>query len=76
MQHARQVAWTLVERDTRVRFLIRDCDSKLTGSFEPAFESRGRACGLDASSGAGGEQNRGTVVRTVRAECLEWVLIV
>lgn len=33
-QQARQVAWTLVEREQPVRFLIRDRDCKFTGTFD------------------------------------------
>jgi hypothetical protein len=40
-QQARQVAWTLAEREGSVRFLIRDHDRKFTGSFDAVFEAQG-----------------------------------
>jgi putative transposase len=40
-QQARQLAWTLPERATPVRFLIRDRDSKFTRDFDTVFRSEG-----------------------------------
>jgi hypothetical protein len=49
-QQARQLAWTLPERATPVRFLIRDRDSKFTRHVDTVFRSEGveiirRRCG-------------------------------
>jgi putative transposase len=41
-QQAPQQAWALAERQTPVRFLIRDRDQKFTGGFDEVFEARGR----------------------------------
>ncbi len=40
-QQARQLAWTLPERATPVRFLIRDRDSKFTRDFDTVLRSEG-----------------------------------
>src|SRR5262249_1368112 len=75
-QQARQVAWTLVERETPVRFLIRDRDRKFTGSFDAVFEAQGvRAVRTPVQAPeANGIAER--FVRTVRSECLDCLLIV
>jgi putative transposase len=40
-QQARQLTWTLSERSTPLRFLIRDRDSKFTCDFDTVFASEG-----------------------------------
>ena len=74
-QQARQLAWTLSERATPVRFLIRDRDSKLTCDFDALFRSEGveiiRAPVRAPKANAVAER----FVRTARSECLDWLLI-
>jgi putative transposase len=74
-QHARQLAWELTERSTSVRFLIRDRDSKFTRDFDIVFRSEGieiiRTPVRAPKANAVAER----FVRTVRAECLDWLLI-
>jgi putative transposase len=74
-QQARQLAWTLAQRSTPVRFLIRDRDSKYTRDFDTVFRSEGieivRAPVRAPRANAIAER----FVRTVRAECLDWLLI-
>src|SRR6266851_4305717 len=74
-QHARQVTWTLAERPERFRFLIRARDRKFTDNIDEVFRS-------DAieiirtpfrAPQANGVAER--FVRTVRSECLDWLLI-
>jgi transposase InsO family protein len=75
-QQARQVAWTLVERETPLRLLIRDRDTKFTGSFDAVFEAqdvRVIRTPVQAPEANGIAQR---FVRTVRSECLDWLLIV
>jgi putative transposase len=75
-QQARHVAWTLGERAQPVRFLIRDHDRKYTGSFDAVFQSEGvriLRTPIQAPE-ANGIAER--FVRTVRSECLDWLLVV
>ena len=74
-QQARKVSWGLVERKDPVRFLIRDRDRKFTRSFDAVFEAqhvRVVRTPLQAPE-ANGIAER--FVRTVRSECLDWLLI-
>jgi putative transposase len=75
-QHARQLAWGLAERSTSLRFLIRDRDSKFTRDFDIVFRSEGieviRTPVRAPKANAVAER----FVRTVRAESLDWLLIV
>jgi transposase InsO family protein len=74
-QHARQLAWGLAERSTPARFLIRDRDSKFTRDFDIVFRSEGieiiRTPVRAPKANAVAER----FVRTARAECLDWLLI-
>jgi putative transposase len=75
-QQARQLAWTFGERPEPLRFLIRDRDSKFTRSFDAVFRSEGleiiRAPIRAPKANAFAER----FVRTVRSECLDWLLLV
>src|SRR5262245_33317347 len=74
-QQARQLTWTLAERPGSFRFLIRDRDQKFTDGFDDVF----RSSGLEIirtpfrAPQANGVAER--FVRTVRSECLDWLLI-
>jgi putative transposase len=74
-QQARQLAWSLTERPTPVRFLIRDRDSKFTRDFDTVFRSEGieiiRTPIRSPKANAIAER----FVKTVRTECLDWLLI-
>jgi len=74
-QQARQLAWTLPERATPIRFLIRDRDSKFTRDFDTVFRSEGveiiRTPIRSPKANAVAER----FVSTVRSECLDWLLI-
>jgi putative transposase len=75
-QQARQLAWTLTERSTPARFLIRDRDSKFTRDFDTVF--RGEAIEIIKTPVRAPKANAiaERFVRTVRSECLDWLLIV
>ena len=74
-QHARQLTWTLSERPEPVRYLIRDRDQKFTDSFDEVFRSAG--CEIIRTPFRAPKANAVAerFVRTVRSECLDWLLI-
>ncbi len=74
-QQARQLAWTLNERSTPARFLIRDRDSKFTRDFETVFRSEGIEIVRPPVRAPKANAIAERFVRTVRAECLDWLLI-
>jgi putative transposase len=74
-QQARQLTWSLVERQESFRFLLRDRDSKFTTSFDEVF----RAHIMEVvwtpfrTPQANGVAER--LVRTIRTKCLDWRLM-
>jgi len=75
-QQARQVTWTLAERAEPVRFLIRDHDRKFTRSFDAVFESQDARIIRTPIQVPEANGIAERFVRTVRSECLDWLLIV
>ena len=71
-QQARQLTWTVAARPASFRFLIRD--QKFTNSFDEVFRSAGMEIVRTPfrTPQANGVAER--FVRTVRAECLDWLL--
>jgi putative transposase len=74
-QQARHVAWTLSERADPVRFLIRDHDRKFTSSFDVVFEAQGTRIVRTPIQVPEANGIAERFVRTVRSECLDWLLI-
>jgi putative transposase len=74
-QQARQLAWGFAERPTSVRFLIRDRDSKFTPDFDIVFRSEGIEIVRTPMRAPKANAVAERFVRTVRAECLDWLLI-
>lgn len=74
-QQARQLSWPLAAPTMPMRFLIRDRDSKFVGGFDEVFRSEGfeiiRTPVRAPKANAVAER----FVRTARAECLDWLLI-
>lgn len=74
-QRAREVSMELAEDARHVRFLIRDRDSKFTGTFDAVFE----ADGVDVIHTPIRAPNANAFaerwVRSARADCLDWLLI-
>jgi hypothetical protein len=74
-QQARQVMWTPSDRSESFRFLIRDRDQKFTEPFDEVFASEKIEIVRTPfrTPQANGVAER--FVRTVRSECLDWLLI-
>jgi len=75
-QQARQFAWTMREQPPRSRFLIRDRDSKYTRDFDAVFRSEGIEVIKTPVRAPTANAIAERFVRTVRSECLDWLLIV
>jgi len=74
-QQARQVAWRWPDRPESFRILIRDRDQKFSKPFDEVFASEGIEIVRTPfrAPQANGVAER--FVRTVRSECLDWLLI-
>ena len=75
-QCARSLVGDLAETGRRVRFLIRDRDTKFTASFDEVFRSEGAEVIEGSLRVAQGELVLAErFVRTARVECLDWTLV-
>jgi putative transposase len=75
-QQARNLLLALEERGRRVRFLIRDRDTRFCRSFDNVFRSEGASVVLTPVRAPNANAYAERWVRTVRAECRHWLLIV
>jgi len=74
-QQARQLAWTPAERQSTLRFLLRDHDSKFTRDFDTVFASEGVEIIRTPIRAPRANAIAERFVRTARCECLDWLLI-
>jgi putative transposase len=75
-QQARNLPLVLEERGRRLHFLLRDRDAKFSRSFDEVFRSEGGAGLVTPVGAARANAYAERWVRTVRAECLDWLLVV
>ncbi len=74
-QQARQIVWLLKDKESSMRFLIRDNDSKFSESFDAVFESDGMHVIGTPFQAPNANAYAERWVRTVREECLDHLLI-
>jgi len=75
-QQARNLLLVLGERGRPVRFLLRDRDAKFCRSFDDVFRSEGGEVVVTPVRTPTANAYAERWVGTVRAECLDWLLIV
>jgi len=74
-QQARNLLLVLGERGRRLCFLLRDHDAKFTRSFDDVFCAEGAEVLLTPVQAPNANAHAERWIRTVRAECLDWLLI-
>jgi transposase-like protein len=75
-QQAGNLLLALGERERRLRFVLRDHDAKFSRSFDDVFCSEGAEVVLTPVQAPNANAHAERWIRTVRAECLDWLLIV
>ena len=75
-QQGRNLLLVLGERGRRVRFLVHDRDAKFCRSFDEVFRSEGAEVVVTPVRAPTANAYAERWVGTVRAECLDWLLIV
>jgi len=74
-QQARNLAMNLDGRSPAIRFLIRDRDTKFSRSFDTVLRSEGMRVIRTPIQAPNANAYAERVVETIRAECLDWTLI-
>ena len=75
-QQARNLLLVLGEQGRRARFVLHDRDAKFSRSFDDVFRSDGAEVLLTPVQAPRANAYAERWVRTVRAECLDWLLVV
>jgi putative transposase len=75
-QQVRSLFLVLEERGRRMRFLVRDRDAKFCRGFDDVFRSEGAEVLVTPVQAPNANADAERWIRTVRAECLDWLLIV
>jgi putative transposase len=74
-QQARNAAMELGDRGVSIRFLLRDHDAKFTRGFDEVFDSEGGQVVRTPIRAPKANAYAERWVQTVRAECLDWTLV-
>ncbi|MFL5738388.1 MAG: integrase core domain-containing protein [Actinomycetota bacterium] len=74
-QQARNLAFDLDDAKAQVRYLVRDRDQKFTRSFDEVFKTEGPRVILTPVRSPKANAFAERWVRTVRAELLDWTLV-
>jgi putative transposase len=74
-QQARNLLLMFGGRGPRLRFLIRDRDAKFTRAFDDVFRSEGCDVLITPVQAPNANAHAERSIRTVRPECLDWLLI-
>jgi putative transposase len=74
-QQARNLLLAVEEHGRRVRFILRDRDAKFCRSFDDVFRSESADVVVTPVQAPNANAHAERWVRTVRAECLDWLLI-
>jgi transposase InsO family protein len=74
-QQARQMTWSLQDRERPMRYLIHDHDTTFTDAFDTVFESEGVELVDIPYHAPNANAHAERWVRTVREECLDKVII-
>jgi putative transposase len=75
-QQARNLLVVLGERERRLRFVLRDRDAKFSRAFDDVFRSEGTEVLVTPVRAPNANAHAERWIRTVRAECLDWLLII
>ncbi len=75
VQRARELSMDRPEDTVTPRFLIRDRDTKFTHAFDDVFGSDGTQVIMTPVQAPNANAHAERWVRTVREECLDWMLI-
>jgi hypothetical protein len=75
-QQARNLLLVQGEQGRQVRFVLRDRDTKFSRAFDDVFRSEGGEVLVTPVRAPRANAYTERWVRTVRAECLDWLLIV
>jgi hypothetical protein len=74
-QQARNLLVVLGERERRLRFVLHDRDAKFSRAFDDVFRSDGIEVLITPVQAPNANAYAERWIRTVRAECLDWLLI-
>ena len=75
-QQARNLLLALGEQGRRARLVLRDRDARFSRSFDDVFCAEGAKVLLTPVQAPNANAHAERWIRTVRAECLDWLLIV